>query len=92
MNNTIKTFIILALLAFIIACSVYSYNRTRDCRMATIRFGMDFEKHMAWVHDREEYMKRVAEAKARKEAEEKAAQEKKEARVRQIEAEKARAK
>ena len=92
MNNTIKTFIILALLAFIIACSVYSYNRTRDCRMATIRFGMDFEKHIAWVHDREEYLKRVAEAKARKEAEEKAAQEKKEARVRQIEAEKARAK
>ena len=92
MNNTIKTFTILALLAFIIACSVYSYNRTRDCRMATIRFGMDFEKHMAWVHDREEYLKRVAEAKARKEAEEKAKQEKKEARVRQIEAEKARAK
>ena len=92
MNNTIKTFTILALLAFIIACSVYSYNRTRDCRMATIRFGMDFEKHIAWVHDREEYLKRVAEAKARKEAEEKAAQEKKEARVRQIEAEKARAK
>ena len=92
MNNTIKTFIILALLAFIIACSVYSYNRTRDCRMATIRFGMDFEKHIAWVHDREEYLKRVAEAKARKEAEEKAVQEKKEARVRQIEAEKARAK
>lgn len=92
MNNTIKTFIILALLAFIIACSAYSVNCVREGRMATFRFGMDYEKHMAWVHDREEYLKRVAEAKARKEAEEKAVQEKKEARVRQIEAEKARAK
>ena len=54
-----------------------------------VRLGMEYEKYMAWVQDREDYLRRVEEAKARKAAEELAAEEKKEARLRKIEAEKA---
>ena len=89
MNNIVKIFIIVALAAFTAACASYTYYRVVEGRIYLLRFGMDYEKHIAWVHDREEYLKRVEELKARKEAEEKAKQEKKEARIRQIEAEKA---
>ena len=89
MNNIVKTFVIIALAAFTAACASYTYYRVVEGRIYLLRFGMDHEKHIAWVHDREEYLKRVEELKARKEAEEKAKQEKKDARIRQIEAEKA---
>ena len=89
MNNLIKTFVIVALAAFTAACASYTYYRVVEGRIYLLRFGMDYEKHIAWVHDREEYLKRVEELKARKEAEEAAKQEKKEARLRQSEAKKA---
>lgn len=89
MNIIIKTFVIIALAAFTAACASYAYYRVQEGRIYLLRFGMDYEKHIAWVHDREEYLKRVEELKARKEAEEAAKQEKKEARLREIEAKKA---
>ena len=89
MNIIIKTFVIIALTAFTAACASYTYYRVVEGRIYLLRFGMDYEKHIAWVHDREEYLKRVEELKARKEAEEAAKQEKKEARLREIEAKKA---
>ena len=92
MNNTIKTFIIIALAAFSSACASYSLGRIYTIRILMVRLGMEYEKHMAWCHDREEYLKRVEDAMASKEAAEKAKQEKKDKRVREIEAEKAREK
>ena len=89
MNNTIKAFIIIALTAFIAACASYSLGSIYTTRILMVRLGMEYEKYMAWVQDREDYLRRVEEAKARKAAEELAAEEKKEARLRKIEAEKA---
>lgn len=88
MNNTIKAFIIIALIAFIAACASYSLGSIYTRRILMVRLGMEYEKYMAWVQDREDYLRRVEEAKARKAAEELAAEEKKEARLRKIEAEK----
>ena len=68
MNNIVKTFVIVALAAFTAACASYTYYRVVEGRIYLLRFGMDYEKHIAWVHDREEYLKRVEELKARKEA------------------------
>lgn len=92
MNNIVKTFVIVALAAFTAACASYTYYRVVEGRINLLRLGMDYEKHIAWEHDREECLKRVEELKASKKAEEAAKQEKKEVRLREIEAKKAREK
>ena len=53
MNNLIKTFVIIALAAFTAACASYTYYRVVEGRIYLLRFGMDYETHIAWVHDRE---------------------------------------
>lgn len=89
MDNIIKIAYIIALIAVTITCASYTYYHIQEVRIDRDRSSREDMKYLAWVQDRADYLRRVEEAKARKEAEEKAWQEKKEARARQIEAEKA---
>lgn len=89
MNNIVKICYIIALIAVTITCASYTYYHIQEVRIDRVRSSREEMKYVAWVQDRADYLRRVEEAKARKEAEEKAWQEKKEARARQIEAEKA---
>ena len=89
MNNIIKIAYIIALIAVTITCASYTYYHIQEVRIDRDRSSREEMKYIAWVQDREEYLKRCEEAKARRAAEELAAKEKREARARQIEAEKA---
>lgn len=88
MDNIIKIAYIIALIAVTITCASYTYYHIQEVRIDQVRSSREEMKYIAWVQDRADYLRRVEEVKALKEAEEKARQEKKEARVRQIEAEK----